>query len=103
MLRNRIYEGLIYARTFGLEGIRGDFEPLVSPTLFRRAQTALDGRSRAGLTRDTSNSNFPLRRFAICGLCDTPLTGSAPRGRGKHYAYYHCRKCSDVRVRREAL
>jgi len=36
------------------------------------------------------NPDFPLRRTVLCGSCNKPLTGSAPRGNGGRYFYYHC-------------
>ena len=41
----------------------------------------------------TENSEFPLRRFAICTECGKSLTGSASTGRGGvKYPYYHHHK-----------
>jgi site-specific DNA recombinase len=102
LLKNRIYAGIIDAPRFGLRGIRGDFEPLVSEELFQRAQVALRGQN--GPAKHYLDSpDFPLRRFVVCDRCDTPLTGSASRGRTKTYPYYHCRKCRGVSIRRDAL
>ncbi len=102
LLKNPIYAGIIDAPGFALTGIRGDFEPLVSEGLFHRAQAALRGHSGPA-THHLDSPDFPLRRFVVCDRCDTPLTGSAPRGRTKTYPYYHCRKCNGVSIRREAL
>ena len=91
LLKNRIYAGIIDAPGFGLRGIRGDFEPLVSAELFQRAQAALRGHSGPA-THHLDSPDFPLRRFVVCGHCDTPLTGSAPRGRTKTYPYLPLQK-----------
>jgi len=101
MLKNPIYAGFLNVDSFGLKGARGDFEPLVTETLFARAQRAL-GRGDLSPHR-LNNPDFPLRRFIICDACGTPLTGSAPRGRSKTYPYYHCRRCKGVSVRKEVL
>jgi site-specific DNA recombinase len=102
LLKNPIYAGIIDAPGFGLKGIRGDFEPLVSEGLFHRAQAGLRGHSGPA-THHLDSPDFPLRRFVVCDRCNTPLTGSAPRGRKKTYPYYHCRKCRGVSIPREAL
>ena len=102
LLRRPIYAGIIDAARLGLKGIRGDFQPLVSEGLFHRAQAALRGHGGT-ISHRLDSPEFPLRRFVVCDYCDTPLTGSAPRGRTKNYQYYHCRKCRGVSIRRDAL
>ena len=103
LLKNPTYAGVLTAPGFGIEGVRGDFQPLISHDLFARVQCALrQGRGNTG-SRCLKNPEFPLRRFVICDACGTPLTGSAPRGRSRTYAYYHCRKCKGLNVRREVL
>jgi hypothetical protein len=64
-------------------------------------RTALAG--PAPTPYDLNNPQFPLRRFVVCDACSTPLTGSASKGRSKRYAYYHCRACKGVSVRKEQL
>jgi len=82
----------------------GDFEPIVPDGLFLRVQARLSGKGPAAESRHRDNPSFPLRRFVRCGTCQTPLTGSSPRGRGKNYAYYSCRKrCPGMSVPRAAL
>ena len=90
LLRNPVYIGRVRS-SFGDEQA-GDFEPLVSEALFLRAQARLSGKGPAAESRHRDNPNFPLRRFVRCGLCQTPLTGSSPKGRTRKYAYYACRK-----------
>ncbi len=102
LLRNPIYAGFLSAEGFGIRGIRGDYEPLVPETLFRRVQSALS-KPNAPVSHRLNSPEFPLRRFVACDACGTPLTGSAPRGRAKRYSYYHCRRCKGVSVRKEAL
>lgn len=102
LLRNPIYAGFLDVGSFGLKRTRGDFEALIPDTLFYRVQSALGGRDGASPHR-LNNPEFPLRRFVICDACNTPLTGSAPKGRSKTYPYYHCRRCKGVSVRKEVL
>ena len=101
MLRNPVYAGVFDAKGFGLSGVKGDFEPVVPESLFRRVQVVLAAPSAT--PHDLNNPEFPLRRFVACAVCATPLTGSAPKGRSKRYAYYHCRVCKGISVRKEQL
>lgn len=103
LLRNPVYAGRIRSSIGGDEQA-GDFEPLVSDVLFLGAQARLSGRTPNAESRHRDNPEFPLRRFVRCGVCQTPLTGSSPRGRGKHYGYYSCRKgCSGVSTAKDVL
>ena len=104
MLRNPIYKGRVVSDSFGIDA-EGDFEPLVSADLFHAAQAALDRRGRPKEQRRWDHPDFPLRRFARCGLCNSPLTGSWSRGRRDRYAYYRCHRkgCGGVSVRKEKL
>jgi Recombinase len=53
--------------------------------------------------RGILHPDFPLRRFVSCASCSIPLTGSWSKGRAKRYAYYHCRKCRQVKVSKPIL
>jgi site-specific DNA recombinase len=103
MLRNRAYLGYIGSRGSAGER-RGDFEPLVDAETFARVQVRsdvgadVDARDR----RHRNHPSFPLRRFARCGVCGRPLTGSWSKGRTKRYAFYHC-PAGCVRVATDVL
>ncbi len=102
LLRNPIYKGLLVVPGFGLTGLRGDFRPIVPELLFERVQARL-ARREGPRTRCKNHPDFPLRRFVVCDVCSTPLTGSASRGRSKRYPYYHCRRCKGISVRKAEL
>lgn len=102
LIRNPIYAARLTVPAFSLRNAPGDFEPIVSEALFERVQAVLRRGGASGPHRK-NHPDFPLRRFVWCRACSTPLTGSAPRGRRKRYAYYHCRKCKGVSIRKEAL
>lgn len=102
VLRNPIYAGLVAVPTLGVTS-KGDFAPLVSLSMFDRVQALLVGKAKAIVPHARNNPDFPLRRFVKCGNCQTPLTGSWSTGRNARYAYYHCRACKVVKVRREHL
>ena len=94
-LSNPAYAGRLRAAKWGEEH-PGDWESLVSPTLFRQVQARYSAKNRG--TKRKDNPDFPLRRFVTCGKCQTPLTGSNSTGRSGRYAYYHCRECGAIRT-----
>ena len=75
----------------------------MSEQLFRRVQRLLDGKGEPVRSHSRSHPDFPLRRFVTCSHCLTPLTGSWSTGRSKKYAYYHCRKCKQVKSSKQTL
>jgi site-specific DNA recombinase len=104
VLRNEVYAGRIWVPTWNLR-TTGDFEPLVSEDVFDRVQRILTRRSRTITPYERNHEDFPLRRFVSCAACTTPLTGSWSTGRGRKYAYYHCRceRCRTVKVQKRVL
>lgn len=102
LLRNPVYVGDVATR--GGIRRRGDFEPLVSETVFARVQARLSARGLAirQAVRHVNHPDFPLRRFVRCAECQGQLTGSWSAGRSRRYGFYHCRR-GCTRVGREAL
>ena len=102
LLRNELYVGRIVVPKWNFEGL-GDFEPLVAPEVFARAQRST-GRGQSGNRRRLDHPDFPLRRAIRCGRCSTPLTGSWSKGRQERYPYYRCpRRGCGLSVRKERL
>ena len=105
MLRNPLYAGWITSK-WGIS-TRGQFDPIVGPELFSRAQGKLNGKNDATrLARSRENADFPLRVFIRCAKCGQGLTGSFSTGRrGKRYPYYCCRLkgCRAVQFGRDSL
>ena len=102
LLRNRIYAGWIDVPRLEFSG-RGDFVPLVSEEVYQRVQARLEDRGVAVTPHLRNHPDFPLRRFVACATCGTPLTATWSAGRTRRYAYYHCRKCREVRVTKDRL
>lgn len=102
ILKNPIYAGWVNVPTWGISR-RGDFAPVVPDQLFRRVQRRLEASGAPARPHARDNPDFPLRRFVRCGACRTPLTASWSRGRNSRYAYYHCRRCPAVKVRKDTL
>lgn len=106
MLRHPLYMGRVVYSEWGID-VEGAHEAIVESRVWHRTQAVLDGRAPSPASRGhrLDNPDFPLRRFARCGPCDTPLTGEWARGRSQRYAYYRCRNrdCRAVKVPREDL
>ncbi len=72
--------------------IRGLHKPMISREEMYQIQMVRSGKAKKMMARDRLNINFPLRRLISCDDCNSPLTGSSPRGRKIRYSYYHCYK-----------
>jgi site-specific DNA recombinase len=71
------------------EEILGLHEPMITKEDIYRIKLVLSGKGRI-TGYDRYNPDFPLRRTITCAHCGGWLTGSAPRGNGGSYFYYHC-------------
>ena len=97
MLRNPVYIGKIRLRATKDEGelfVKGLHEPIVDNETFINVQDILDGRRKKNNLAKIHKSKpeLPLRGFLVCPRCGTKLTGSASKGHGGLYYYYHCVK-----------
>lgn len=97
IVRNPAYMGITYfGKTSGKNKekkpqeswyVLSDVTPaIVSKELFERIQNALNKSKE--LHPGKAKHEYPLRGFAVCGYCGSPLVGSCLRG---DYRYYHCR------------
>jgi site-specific DNA recombinase len=105
LLRRGVYAGRITVKGWA-DRVAGDFEALVSQETFDKVQAVLDGKKPTVTSYKRNHPDFPLRQFIRCGICESPLTGSASTGRSKRkYLYYHCHKkgCKPERVRKDDL
>lgn len=102
-LRNPAYAGFLRLPSWGVD-VRGDWEALVSEETFNRAQVRLAGEGPP-IAHVRERDDFPLRSFALCGMCGKPLTASWSRSKSsKLYAYYECRRGhTPVRVPKDDL
>lgn len=92
MLRKNLkfYTGIIVNPFTGKEK-EGLHKPMITREEMFQIQLVLSNKGHKIMTRfDRFNPHFPLRRTVLCGSCGHPLTGSAPRGNGGLYYYYHC-------------
>lgn len=105
-IRNPIYCGKIFIEKHKEEEahfVAGQHEALISEELFDKVQIVLDGKRRLERpnTKMLSDTILPLRGFLVCPNCSRTLTGSASRGRGNRYYYYHCLSTCGFRQRAE--
>lgn len=103
IFKDRFYAGIIIDPWSGEEHV-GRHVALVTPEVFDRVQEIIARRNHS--VRHTHvHEDFPLRLFARCGGCRHYLTGSASRGRSKHYSYYHCfnRDCPEATYSRSQV
>ena len=66
---------------YGVRGMRGDFEPLMSDDSFYHVQAVLSGRVPSTTPQQRAHPDFPLRAFVRCESCGRGLTGSWSKGR----------------------
>ena len=71
IFRNPLYKGHMIVESLGIEA-QGDYEPLVSPEDFERAQKALSGRRRKRVISKREIPDFPLRRFVTATSAASP-------------------------------
>lgn len=92
LLRNPFYVGKIRIPEWKDEKeelVSGRHTPLISEQLFNKVQTILSGKKKP-YKGHTKHSELPLSGILICQLCNKPMTGSASKGNGGYYHYYHC-------------
>ena len=80
--------------------IQGIHEPIIGEELFYAVQRVLDGKKAKSQPKNFGKkSDLPLRGFLICPRCGKILTGSASKGNGGKYFYYHCSQGCKERFR----
>jgi DNA invertase Pin-like site-specific DNA recombinase len=90
LLTNRAYLGFIKHRG---EWHDGNFEPILSPTLFEAVQKVLKSKQRP--RKQKERYDFPFTQFARCGECGNMITAQYATNRwGTRYTYYRCTKKS---------
>jgi len=81
--------------------VKGLHEPLISEALFYEVQEVLEGKKRKTTSKYAAQKELPLRGFMQCPKCGRNLTGSASKGKGGRYSYYHCISPCGNRLRAE--
>lgn len=102
ILTKKVYKGVAESKKWNIVS-QGDWEEIVGPELWQRAQEVKTGRSINNAPRSHGNPDFSLRAFVKCGICGNPLTASWSRGRSKKYGYYRCHKCNSPSIAKNEL
>lgn len=93
LLRNTAYIGKVFVPAYKEEPAyytKAIHEPLITEKLFYTVQDILEGRSPKRPSKNTLQEQLPLRGLLECRLCGKTLSGSASKGNGGKYFYYHC-------------
>ena len=93
VLRNSFYYGKIKIKEYKNEPeeiVQGIHEPIISEDLFFDVQNVLDGKRKFKAKSSKIREELPLRGHLVCSCCGNNLTGSASKGNGGTYFYYHC-------------
>lgn len=85
----KFYAGIL-ENPFTGEDKNGLHIPMISKEEYYRIILVKQGKVKRAVKHDRYNPLFPLRRTVFCFSCKRFLTGSTPRGRNGHHAYYHC-------------
>ena len=98
LLKNPLYAGKIVRKGYEEDNkivpekiVQGIHEPIISEETFSIVQTLLKGKSKKYKGKTRKEELF-LRGFLYCSCCGKKMTGSAPRGNGGNYHYYHCQR-----------
>ncbi len=103
MLRNPVYIGKVLVPAFKDEPamvVEGRHESIISSGLFYEVQEVLLGRKKTNFpAHHSKHEELVLRGFLQCNKCGKTLTGSASKGNGGKYFYYHCTNGCNERFR----
>lgn len=94
LLTNPLYTGQIPVRDNKgkiVELHKAIHEPLVSHDIFDSVQAVLNGK-RKPYQGKTKGNDLPLKGSLVCPNCGKTMTGSASKGNGGYYHYYHCQR-----------
>ena len=86
---NPYYCGLIVHSLIPNQVIQGKHEQLISPALFLKVNQIIAKKRNHPQTHKATDKNLPLKKFMICGDCNTPMTGYLVKAKGLYY--YKCR------------
>jgi site-specific DNA recombinase len=93
-ISNKLYIGKIVIKQWENEPeeiVNGIHEPIVAEEIFFECQKRLTQKKKPYQGK-TSSEELPLKGFLICPKCGRIMTGSASKGNGGLYHYYHCQR-----------
>ncbi len=89
---NPYYCGLIVHSLIPNKVVQGKHEELVSPSIFLKVNEIISENRKSNnhpTTHKEVDENLPLKKFMLCGDCNTPMTGYLVKAKGLYY--YKCR------------
>ncbi len=86
---NPYYCGIIVSKMIPNEIIEGRHKPIISRKMFLEANQIIAQKRCHPTFHKDIDENLPLKKFALCGKCNTPLTGFLVKKKGLYY--YKCR------------
>ncbi|HIF15419.1 MAG TPA: hypothetical protein EYQ86_08950 [Bacteroidetes bacterium] len=86
IFKNPFYCGILVCKMLPGEIIEGKHKPIVSKEDFLKINSETSSHPRE---YKTDNDELPLKHFAYCEVCNTPLTGFLVKQKGLYY--YKCR------------
>ncbi|BBO27497.1 resolvase [Alteromonas sp. I4] len=94
LLTNIVYAGYLHFPHRDIHMVPAKHEALIDYGTYLSIQKQLDKDAKSPARVDL-HQEFPLRGFVTCSCCGSVMTSSKPKGRKKHYSYYHCfnRQC----------
>jgi len=75
ILNQPIYTAHICSKTYGIDWLKAQHEPLISLATFDKVQVRKAGNAKLPMRKDIG-SDFALRGFICCSACDAPLRSS---------------------------
>ncbi len=88
ILTSRAYLGFV---KHGDEWFEGNFEPIISPSLFEAVQRVLKDKEKPN-GKKRKKHDFPFTGLFRCGECASMITAQFAKGNGGIYRYYRCSK-----------
>lgn len=92
MLHNVIYCGFIRVEADKNETetiVKALHEPIISEELFDQVQHVANGKKLVKAKPKKVTEALPMRGYLVCTCCGQNMTGSASKGNGGKYYYYH--------------
>ncbi len=92
MLHNVIYCGFIKVEADKNEAeciVKALHEPIISEALFDQVQHVASGKKLVKAKPKKVTEALPMRGYLVCNCCGQNMTGSASKGNGGKYYYYH--------------
>lgn len=86
---NPYYCGILVSKFIPDKVVEGKHEPMISKEIFLKVNNVVADTRIHPVSHKVEDENLPLKRFACCSECNTPLTGYIVRK--KNLWYYKCR------------